>query len=72
MKVVLASIQQFAPELAERTKHLTHGVVKLQGGVKMSSRKGNIVSALEILVEARAAGAETGTNPSEDSILAAV
>ena len=72
MKVVLASIQQFAPELAERTKHLTHGVVKLQGGVKMSSRKGNIVSALEILEAAREAGQQSGTNPSEDTILAAV
>lgn len=72
MQVVLASLQQFAPEPAERTKHLTHGVVKLQGGVKMSSRKGNVVTALEILDAARAAGAETGTNPSEDTILAAV
>lgn len=72
MKVVIASIGQFAPEPAERTKHLTHGVVKLQGGVKMSSRKGNVVTALEILEAARTAGAETGTNPSEDTILAAV
>ncbi len=72
MQVVIASITQFAPEPAERTKHLTHGVVKMQGGVKMSSRKGNTVTALDILDAARAAGAETGTNPSEDTILAAV
>lgn len=72
MQVVLAAISQFAPEPAERTKHITHGVVKLQGGVKMSSRKGNIVTALEILEAAREAGAETGTDPSEDTILAAV
>jgi len=72
MQVVLASIAQFAPEPAIRTKHLVHGVVKLQGGVKMSSRRGNVVTALEILQAARDAGAETGTNPSEDTILAAV
>jgi arginyl-tRNA synthetase len=72
MQVVIASIKQFAPEPAERTRHLTHGVVKLQGGVKMSSRKGNIVTALEILAAAREAGAATGTNPSEETILAAV
>lgn len=72
MQVVLKAIEQFAPELAKRTKHLTHGVVKLSGGIKMSSRKGNIVTALEILDAARAAGQETGTNPSEDTILAAV
>jgi arginyl-tRNA synthetase len=72
MQVVLASLKEFAPEPAGRTRHLTHGVVKLQGGVKMSSRKGNVVTALEILDAARAAGAGTGTNPSEDTILAAV
>lgn len=72
MQVVVASIAQFAPEPAARTKHLVHGVVKLQGGVKMSSRKGNVVTALDILEAARAAGVETGTNPNEDTILAAV
>ena len=72
MEVVLKAIAQFAPELAERTTHLTHGVVKLAGGIKMSSRKGNIVTALEILDAARAAGQETGTNPDETTILAAV
>lgn len=72
MQVVIAAISQFAPEPAERTRHLTHGVVKLQGGVKMSSRKGNVVTALEILEAARQAGEETGTNPSEETILAAV
>lgn len=72
MQVVIAAIKQFAPEPAERTRHLTHGVVKLQGGVKISSRKGNGPSAIDILDAAREAGAETGTNPSEDTILAAV
>ena len=72
MQVVIKSIAQFAPEPAKRTKHLTHGVVKLQGGVKMSSRKGNVVTALEILDAARTAGQETGTNPSEETVLAAV
>lgn len=72
MQVVIAAINQFAPEPAERTRHLTHGFVKLQGGVKMSSRKGNVITALEILEAAREAGAESGTNPSEETILAAV
>ena len=72
MQVVIKSIEQFAPEPAKRTRHLTHGVVKLLGGVKMSSRRGNVVTALSILEAAREAGAATGTNPSEDTILAAV
>ncbi|MBP9738500.1 arginine--tRNA ligase [Candidatus Saccharibacteria bacterium] len=72
MQVVIKAIEQFAPEPAQRTTHLTHGVVKLSGGIKMSSRKGNIVTALEILEAAREAGQETGTNPNEETILAAV
>jgi arginyl-tRNA synthetase len=72
MKVVIKSIEQFAPAPANRTKHLKHGTVKLQGGVKMSSRKGNVVTALEILKSARQAGAESGLNPDEKTILAAV
>jgi arginyl-tRNA synthetase len=72
MQVVLMAIRQFAPEPADRTRHLTHGVVKMQGGVKMSSRKGNVVTALDILEAARVAGRETGTNPTEETILAAV
>ncbi len=72
MQVVLAAISRFAPEPAERTRHLTHGVVKLRGGVKISSRKGNGPSALDILDAAREAGVETGTNPNEETILAAV
>ncbi|MDO5451629.1 MAG: arginine--tRNA ligase, partial [Candidatus Saccharibacteria bacterium] len=49
MKVVLKSVEQYAPELVERTTHLTHGLVKLPGGVKMSSRKGNFLKAVDVL-----------------------
>ena len=49
MKVVLKSVEQYAPELVERTDHLTHGLVKLPGGVKMSSRKGNFLKAVDVL-----------------------
>lgn len=49
MAVVLKSIEQFAPELSNATTHLTHGIVKLQGGVKMSSRQGNFLRAVDVL-----------------------
>ncbi len=49
MKVVIKSISLFAPRLAERTQHLTHGNVKLAGGIKMSSRLGNFVRAADVL-----------------------
>lgn len=72
MQVVLKSIEQFAPEPARRTRHITHGVVKLAGGVKMSSRKGNIVTALEILEAAREAGQQSQAKVTEENMLAAV
>lgn len=50
MKVVLASIGEYAPELAKRTLHLTHGNVRLPGNEKMSSRKGNFLKAVEVLM----------------------
>ena len=71
-KVMLKSVEQFAPEIVEHSIHLTHGVVKLQGGVKMSSRRGNVVTALKILEAAREAGQKSETAHGEDSILAAV
>jgi arginyl-tRNA synthetase len=61
MKVVLKVVEQFAPELAEHTTHITHGNVKLAGGVKMSSRKGNFLRAVDVLDEASQANqAENG------------
>jgi len=71
-EVMLKSVEQFNPEPVQRSVHLAHGVVKLQGGVKMSSRRGNIVSALDIIAAAHEAGQESGLNPSEDTILAAI
>lgn len=55
MKVVLKSVEQYAPELVERTTHLTHGLVKLPGNVKMSSRKGNFLRAVDVLEMVRVA-----------------
>lgn len=71
-KVMLKSVEQFAPEIVERSLHLTHGVVKLQGGVKMSSRRGNTVSALDIINAARQAGQKSGRATNEDTVLAAI
>lgn len=49
MKVVLKSVEQYAPELVKKTSHLTHGLVKLPGNVKMSSRKGNFLKAVDVI-----------------------
>jgi len=53
MKVVLKSIEQYEPEIAKRSVHKTHGMVKLKGGEKMSSRLGNAPKAVDILDEVR-------------------
>jgi len=72
MAVVLKAIEQFAPDLVKATTHLTHGMVKLTGGQKMSSRKGNILRALEILEAVRAATAVRQKKEDTDSALGAV
>ncbi len=72
MKVVLKSIEQFQPKLSEATRHITHGNVKLQGGVKMSSRKGNILRAVDVLDEATAAMEETVGHKDHTVMLGAV
>lgn len=73
MKVVLKSIEQFEPELARRTRHITHGNVKLAGGVKMSSRKGNFLRAVDVLdMVAEARTGETAGPVDERVVLGAV
>lgn len=72
MQVVLKAIEQIKPELADKTTHITHGMVKLPGAEKMSSRKGNIVGAEEVLDMARTANKELNGADSEETALAAV
>jgi arginyl-tRNA synthetase len=72
MEVVVKAISQFAPEPAERTRHLTHGLLKMQGGVKMSSRAGNVLMAGDILDAAEAAGMASGQASSPEIVLGAI
>ncbi len=62
MQVVLASVQKFNKPAVDRTKHLTHGIVKLSGGEKMSSRKGNILSAVDVISSAQQSSKEMFDN----------
>ncbi|MDO8590082.1 MAG: arginine--tRNA ligase [bacterium] len=48
-KVLLAAMKLTFPELAEKTKHLPHGMLRLPTG-KMSSRTGDVITA-EALIE---------------------
>lgn len=77
MKVVLKSIEQYAPEMVQKSRHITHGMVRLAGDIKMGSRKGNFIRAWNVLNNTKVALAETASgveNPaiSEMIMLAAV
>jgi len=49
MKVILKAVEQFDQKITQRTKHITHGNVKLSGGIKISSRKGNGIGAYQLI-----------------------
>ncbi len=51
-KVVLEAMKQVLPELATKTKHLPHGMLRLPTG-KMSSRTGDVISAEELIREVK-------------------
>ena len=72
MKVVIKSIEQFEPEMAARTEHITHGMMKLAGAVKMASRLGNFLKAEDVLdmVENYQKEAQGAIN--QDTVLGAV
>ncbi len=72
MKVVLKSLELFEPELVKRTIHITHGNVKLAGGVKMSSRKGNILQAMDVIELTAEANREASGKDDMAVVLAAV
>jgi arginyl-tRNA synthetase len=72
MKVVLKSVERFMPELSSRSKHLTHGIVKLKGGTKMSSREGNILKAVDVLSAASEANKTLSGQDNEETVLGAV
>lgn len=50
--VVLAAMKEVLPEVAERTSHVSHGMMELTSG-KMSSRKGNVVTGESLIEEMR-------------------
>jgi arginyl-tRNA synthetase len=72
MKVVLKSIEQFAPKIALATKHYTHGLLKLPGGIKQSSRLGNAVKAVDILEMVATAQEKQHGNRDQKLILGAI
>lgn len=56
-KVLLKAMSFVYPELSTKTEHIGHGMVRLSTG-KMSSRTGDVVSAVDFINEVTAAVAE--------------
>lgn len=52
-RVMLAALAQIYPDLALKTKHLPHGMLRLPTG-KMSSRTGDVITAEELIEEVKA------------------
>jgi arginyl-tRNA synthetase len=53
-KVMLAALAEIDAVLAKKTTHLTHGFLSLSSG-KMSSRSGNVLAAMKLLLEVKEA-----------------
>lgn len=72
MKVVLKSVEQYQPDLVARSRHLTHGIVRMNDGKKMSSRQGNVLKATDILEAAKAANQKLSGQTNTEVELGAV
>jgi arginyl-tRNA synthetase len=56
-KVLLSAMGEIYPELAKKTEHIGHGTVRLASG-KMSSRTGDVISAVDFIDEVAGAAFE--------------
>lgn len=66
-KVLLSAMRETNEGLAKKTKHIGHGILKLTTG-KMSSRTGDVVSAISLIEEVKEKVKEHEKEPMEDSV----
>lgn len=52
-RVVVAALSEIQPELAEKTKHIGHGMVRGPDGKKLSSREGNALTGDMLIDEVK-------------------
>lgn len=70
-KVMLAALKQFDPETADMTTHMYHGFVSLSSG-KMSSRTGEVYSAVSLIQDVDGAIEKSFEKPSTSTRNAAI
>lgn len=61
-RVVLAALGEIAPLVAQKMRHVAHGLLRLTTG-KMSSRKGNIITGAELIGDMIAKASEKNDDP---------
>jgi arginyl-tRNA synthetase len=61
-EVVLAALSEIAPKVAEKTRHVSHGLLRLPSG-KMSSRKGNVITGAELISDMIVKASEKNADP---------
>jgi arginyl-tRNA synthetase len=61
-KVFLAALEEIAPLIAKKTKHVPHGLLELTTG-KMSSRKGNVITGAALIQEITERASEKNPDP---------
>ncbi|KND51584.1 MAG: arginine--tRNA ligase [Parcubacteria bacterium C7867-007] len=61
-KIVIAALNEFAPQLASKMQHISHGLLRLASG-KMSSREGNVITADGLIREVIERASEKNEDP---------
>ncbi len=61
-KVFLAALAEIAPQIAKKTQHAAHGLLRLPEG-KMSSRKGNVITGAGLIEEMVSRAGEKNADP---------
>lgn len=61
-KVMLAALEELAPLLAQKTRHIPHGFLRLSTGA-MSSREGNVITAARFIEEVIKKASEKNPDP---------
>jgi arginyl-tRNA synthetase len=70
-KVMLAALREINPTLAGKTTHRTHGFVSLSTG-KMSSRTGDVYSAISLLIDVEGLARKAFPDTSHDTLQGAI
>jgi len=60
--VMLSALSELAPLVAEKTKHIPHGFLRLKSG-KMSSREGNVITATDFIQSVITKACEKNEDP---------